>query len=91
MLRQRHTGSGSLRIVNQNINTSKRINRLLHNICNNCLVVRASIDIRLNNQYLNVIQPFQLFFCGFQLFYISPRNDQICTLFCISRCNSVAD
>ena len=91
VVRKRDTGSGSLRVVDQDINSSEGIQRLLDYIFHNRLIVRAGADIRLNRQDLYAVKPFQLFLRVSQLLHVPSGNDDIGAFLCISGSDAVSD
>ena len=91
MICNSHSGSGSLRIVDQDINSAKSINGLLHHILHDRFIVRTGADICLYGKYLDTVLCLQFFLRIRQLLYITSGQHQIGTLFCISGGDSITD
>ena len=83
--------SGSLRIVDQYINSAKSINGLLHHILYDRFIVRTGADIRLHRKYFDPILFLQFFLRVGQLLNITSGQHQIGTFLCISGCNTVTN
>ena len=91
VLCKRHAGSGRLRVVDQHVNAAKGIDCLLYHVVYHCLVVRPGIDICLNRQHLDVVEPLKLLLGIFKLPDIASGDDQICPFLGISRGNAVSN
>ena len=83
--------SGSLRIVDQYINSAKSINGLLHHILYDRFIVRTGADIRLHRKYFDPILFLQFFLRVGQLLNITSGQHQIGTFFGIGRCDTITD
>ena len=86
-----YAGSGSLGIVDQHIDPSESVNRLLHHILHDRFIVRTGADICLYGKYLDTVLFLKLFLRIRQLLYIASGQHQIGTFFCISGGNTVTD
>ena len=91
MICNSHSGSGSLRIVDQDINSAKSINGLLHHILHDSFIVGTCTDIRLHRKYFDPILFLQFFLRVGQLLNITSGHHQIGTFFCISGGDSITD
>ena len=91
MIGDRHTGSRSLRVVDQHIDSSKCIDRLLYNICHDCLIVRADAYIRLYRKHLHAVFAFDFFFCIVKFLHVPSGQDKVCTFLRIGSCDSISD
>ena len=91
VLFQSDTGSGSLCIVDQHIDTAESSNGLCNHVSSNSFVVGAGADISLNGQNLHTVQTLQLFLCVFQLLDITTGDDDVGTFLCVGSSDAVAD
>ena len=86
-----YAGSGSLGIVDQYIDPSESVNRLLHHILYDRFIVRTGADICLYGKYLDTVLCLQFFLRIRQLLYIASGQYKVRTLFGIRRCDTVTD
>ena len=91
MIGDRHTGSGSLRVIDQHVDSAKCIDCLLYNICHDCFIVRTGAYICLYRQYLHAIFAFDLFLCTVEFLHVSSGQDKVCAFLRIGSCDSISD
>lgn len=81
MVGERNARSGRLRVIDQNVDSAEGFDRLIDHPLNDREIVSACVDVCLNGQHANAVEPLQLFLHILELFDIAPRNYQISALF----------